>query len=164
MARMDRRKLLTLIIFALACLGVINFSANCIEKGGHCIMPIYLLLVVGIFNIPAIAFAAVLAVLVWLSLGIFSSRTSMKIVTAFNIVTSICGVTWLIYSREDALQYASATLYVTSFIVFSMVQIFCFICGFKLGSHTDFKYIRTVLTILITFHLSWSFLTSFGVH
>ncbi|MEN0059410.1 MAG: hypothetical protein AAGB31_11295 [Bdellovibrio sp.] len=152
-------------VFGLLCIvaGFIGLSAFCIEKGGHCILPIYVLIIAG-FGIHPLIFACVLGLIIWLLIGVFSAQISSKMAIAFNSISTVVGYWWLISSREIALQFASLNFYVSSIVAFSLVQMLCFFWSLQLKSNSDVKYARIILTLFITLNLSWSFMTSFGIH
>lgn len=156
----DRIKIVLLAAFSVA---VIVFSTICIERDGHCVMPIYVMLLSGL-GVPSIVFALVVATLIWFSLGIFSAKISSNVVSVFNVATTLIGVWWLFSSKEIAMTYSSATFYGLSIALFVVVQSLCWFWGLKLKTTSKFHYTRAVLTILIALNLSWTLMTSFGIH
>lgn len=163
MMALERKSQLKVLGLLCIVAGLIGFSAFCIEKGGYCILPIYVLLISGL-GIHPLIFACVLGLIIWLLIGVFSAQISSKMAIAFNLISAVTGYWWLISSREIALQFTSLNFYVSSIVAFSLVQILCFFWSLQLKSNQDVKYARLILTLFITLNLSWSFMTSFGIH
>ncbi len=152
-----------IVLLSIISLVIVAFSSICVGKGGQCIMPIYVMLLEGL-GVPSLAFAVVMAIVVWFSIGIFSPNTSANLANILNLITTSVGIWWLFSSREIALTYTSITFYITSIALFSVVQGFCWLWGVKLKRSVDFNYTRSILTIFISLNLSWTLMTSYGIH
>ncbi|WP_413568440.1 hypothetical protein ACLWBD_12805 [Bdellovibrio sp. HCB117] len=159
-SKSDLIKVSLLATFSLA---IVVFSTTCLERDGHCIMPIYVMLLSGL-GVPPAVFALVVAALVWFSLGIFSAKISSYIVSFFNVATTLIGGWWLFGSKEIAMTYSSVAFYGLSIALFVVIQSSCWFWGFKLKTTSKVRYTRAILTIFITLNLSWTFVTSFGIH
>lgn len=160
LAKSGQIKIALLAVFSLT---VIIFSTSCLEKGGYCIMPIYVMLLHGL-GLPSVAFASILVAIIWFFLGVFSPKVSSNIIGIFNMVTTLIGGWWLFSSKAIAMTYSSVTFYTLSIALFVVVQALCWLWGMRLKAASDFNYTRSILTILIALNLSWTFMTSFGIH
>lgn len=160
----DNNIKLKIIVLMGICGALVGFSSFCAGNGWYYITPIYVLLIQALFGIHPILFFLTTGIIVWLMLGIFLPQNTSRVVTALNVLLTLVGLWWLIESKETAIQYTSTSFYLASLVIFTVVQILCFYWGLRLKSTSNFKYHRMIATLFITLHLSWSFMTSFGIH